>query len=85
MCLDWRALIINWISYPLLSLTSLPPTAMPDLHRGQVLGDLNLVSIFLVWSLASFEDVTAAMMWFLLLEIWVFYCLFSAAFRPKLV
>ncbi|TQD81771.1 hypothetical protein C1H46_032705 [Malus baccata] len=41
MCLDRWALIINWISDPLPSLTSHLPTGIPDLHRGQVLGILH--------------------------------------------
>ena len=47
--------------------------------------DLDLVSTFSIQSLASSKDVTAAMMLSLLLEIKVFYCLFYAAFKPKLV
>ncbi|TQD95760.1 hypothetical protein C1H46_018599 [Malus baccata] len=36
MYLDRQALIRNWISNPLSSLTSPLPTGMLDLHRGRV-------------------------------------------------
>ncbi|TQD83698.1 hypothetical protein C1H46_030728 [Malus baccata] len=73
MCSNWQAPIRNYISYPLPSFTSPPPTYMSDLHRGQVLefsflrgcdddGDVVFV--------AGGQGL---------------YCLFFAAFGPKFV
>ncbi|TQD81101.1 hypothetical protein C1H46_033350 [Malus baccata] len=88
MCSNWQAPIRNCISDPLPSFTSPPPTHMPDLHRGQVLGfregNLDMVSTFSVQSLASSKDVTATVMWSLLLEVRVFIVCFLQPLGPSL-
>ncbi|TQD70831.1 hypothetical protein C1H46_043636 [Malus baccata] len=57
-----------------------PPLA---LAKGARERELDLMSTFSVRSLASSENMMAAVMWSLLQEIRIFYCLLSAAFRPK--
>lgn len=66
---------VGYFTYPFASLSTLMLICLYIFAKVRE-GDLDLVSTYSVWSLASSEDITAMTVWSLMLEIRVFYCFF---------